>query len=92
MRAAAEAIRMMRDWLVAATGLDASDALMLLSLTGDLAISQIVDPEEDRPHGTAPGECSRRTAYSFPDGPDSPSAPLRETIGTYEPSIGKDQP
>lgn len=42
--AATEATRMMRDWLVEASDLDATDALMLLSLTGDLAISQVVDP------------------------------------------------
>ena len=35
---------MMRDFLVEVTELDATDALMLLSLRGDLAISQIVDP------------------------------------------------
>ena len=42
--AVAEATRMMRDFLVEVTELDATDALMLLSLRGDLAISQIVDP------------------------------------------------
>ena len=35
---------MMRDWLVSVSSLDATDALMLLSLTGDTQISQIVDP------------------------------------------------
>lgn len=42
--AVAEATRMMRDYLVQVTDLDATDALMLLSLRGDLAVSQIVDP------------------------------------------------
>lgn len=42
--AATEATRMMRDYLVEVTELDATDALMLLSLVGDLAISQVVDP------------------------------------------------
>lgn len=42
--AVAEVTRMMRDFLVEVTELDATDALMLLSLRGDLAISQIVDP------------------------------------------------
>lgn len=42
--AAVEATRMMRDYLVEVTPLDATDALMLLSAVGDLAICQIVDP------------------------------------------------
>lgn len=42
--AVAEATRMMRDYLVEVTDLDETDALMLLSLVGDLAVSQIVDP------------------------------------------------
>lgn len=42
--ASKEATRMMRDWLVEVTPLDATDALMLLSLRGDLRICQIVDP------------------------------------------------
>lgn len=39
-----ESTRMMRDWLTERTGLDKTDALMLLSLTGETQISQIVDP------------------------------------------------
>ncbi|WP_217702876.1 acetamidase/formamidase family protein [Corynebacterium sp. Marseille-P4321] len=39
-----ESARMMRDWLAESTDLDKTDALMLLSLTGDTQISQIVDP------------------------------------------------
>lgn len=42
--AAAEATRMMRDFLAEVTELDATEALMLLSLRGDLVISQMVDP------------------------------------------------
>lgn len=42
--AVTEATRMMRDWLAEASPLDATDALMLLSLAGDLKICQIVDP------------------------------------------------
>lgn len=42
--AGAEATRMMRDFLTEVTDLDATDALMLLSLRGDLAVSQVVDP------------------------------------------------
>ena len=42
--AAREATRMMQHYLAAATPLDATDATMLLSLVGDLKISQIVDP------------------------------------------------
>ena len=42
--AVGEATRMMRDFLVSVTELDATDALMLLSLVGNAAISQVVDP------------------------------------------------
>ncbi len=42
--AVTEATRMMCDFLVESTGMDATESLMLLSLTGDLAVSQIVDP------------------------------------------------
>ena len=42
--AAREATRMMQGYLAAKTPLDATDATMLLSLVGDLKISQIVDP------------------------------------------------
>lgn len=42
--AVTEATRMMRDWLAEHSPLDATDALMLLSLVGDLRICQIVDP------------------------------------------------
>lgn len=42
--AVTEATRMMRDFLVEVTDLDATDALMLLSLVGDVAISQVVNP------------------------------------------------
>ena len=38
------AVIMMRDFLVSVTELDATDALMLLSLVGNAAISQVVDP------------------------------------------------
>lgn len=58
--AATEATRMMRDWLVEVTDLDATDALMLLSLRGDLAISQIVDPWK-----TARMEVSRETVAAY---------------------------
>lgn len=44
MDAVKESTRMMRDWLVSVSALDATDALMLLSLVGDTQISQIVDP------------------------------------------------
>lgn len=42
--AVTESTRMMRDWLADESTLDPTDALMLLSLTGDTQISQIVDP------------------------------------------------
>lgn len=42
--ASVQASRMMRDFLVQNCGLDVIDACMLLSLTGDLCICQIVDP------------------------------------------------
>lgn len=40
-----EATRMMRDFLVEHTSLNASEALMLLSLRGSAGISQVVDPQ-----------------------------------------------
>lgn len=43
--AAREATRRLQRWLVEVTELDATDALMLLSLAGDLRICQVVDPE-----------------------------------------------
>ncbi|KGF22710.1 acetamidase/formamidase family protein [Corynebacterium tuscaniense] len=44
MDAVKESTRMMRDWLSDVSPLDPTDSLMLLSLTGDTQISQIVDP------------------------------------------------
>ena len=46
MQAVQEATRMMRDFLVENTSLTASEALMLLSLQGTAAISQVVDPQK----------------------------------------------
>lgn len=43
--AARDAASRLQSWLVAQSDLDPTDALMLLSLAGDLRICQIVDPE-----------------------------------------------
>lgn len=43
--AAHDAASRLQDWLVSVTDLDPTDALMLLSLVGDLRICQVVDPE-----------------------------------------------
>jgi len=45
MDAVQESTRMMRDFLVEHTHLNASEALMLLSLRGTASISQVVDPQ-----------------------------------------------
>lgn len=45
MDAVQESTRMMRDFLVEHTQLNASEALMLLSLRGTASISQVVDPQ-----------------------------------------------